>query len=192
MNEARTTRPGGASTERPAWPDELCTCGRRAAVVFMTEEHGEVGYCGAQGAREAGAEDLPRTVGDAMSRLRRTSGVTCVAIDSAGRISAAVDGVTVGPLRLGVWRLVLGGLAADELPVDLELVRRAIAGAIDQPGERVDVDNGHVLEDVGGRLVMNRGDVDEVSADVDRWKAAASAGELEVNTWGDLLMAVSS
>jgi hypothetical protein len=32
--------------ERPARAGELCTCGRPAIVVFVTEEWGEVGWCG--------------------------------------------------------------------------------------------------------------------------------------------------
>lgn len=39
-----------ASHERPAESGELCTCGRQAAVVYPTEEYGEVGYCGIEGA----------------------------------------------------------------------------------------------------------------------------------------------
>jgi hypothetical protein len=34
------------SAERPARAGELCTCGRPAVVVFVTEEWGEVGWCG--------------------------------------------------------------------------------------------------------------------------------------------------
>jgi hypothetical protein len=36
-------------TERPAEPGELCTCGRPARVVYLTERFGEVGHCGASG-----------------------------------------------------------------------------------------------------------------------------------------------
>jgi hypothetical protein len=32
--------------KRRAEPDELCTCGRPASVVFPTDEFGEVGWCG--------------------------------------------------------------------------------------------------------------------------------------------------
>jgi hypothetical protein len=35
-----------STTERPAEPREVCTCGRPAAVVFISDEWGEVGYCG--------------------------------------------------------------------------------------------------------------------------------------------------
>jgi hypothetical protein len=34
------------TTQRPAESGELCTCGRKATVVFQTEAHGEVGWCG--------------------------------------------------------------------------------------------------------------------------------------------------
>jgi hypothetical protein len=33
------------STERPAEPGELCTCGRQARTVFITRRWGEVGSC---------------------------------------------------------------------------------------------------------------------------------------------------
>jgi hypothetical protein len=36
-------------TERPSRPGELCTCGRPATVVFLTEMFGEVGHCGLPG-----------------------------------------------------------------------------------------------------------------------------------------------
>lgn len=36
--------------ERPAQTGDLCTCGRQAAVVFTTEQFGDVGYCGLEGA----------------------------------------------------------------------------------------------------------------------------------------------
>lgn len=39
------------TTERPAQPGELCTCGRQAITVFLTASHGEVGYCGIRNAR---------------------------------------------------------------------------------------------------------------------------------------------
>ena len=32
--------------ERPAVAGELCTCGRQAAVLFVTGRWGEVGWCG--------------------------------------------------------------------------------------------------------------------------------------------------
>jgi hypothetical protein len=32
--------------ERPAEPGELCTCGRQAVVVYLTERFGPIGYCG--------------------------------------------------------------------------------------------------------------------------------------------------
>ena len=32
--------------ERPAEPGELCTCGRQAIVVFLTERFGPVRWCG--------------------------------------------------------------------------------------------------------------------------------------------------
>lgn len=32
--------------ERPARPGERCTCGRPAVVVYLTEDFGEVPYCG--------------------------------------------------------------------------------------------------------------------------------------------------
>lgn len=31
---------------RPARLGERCTCGRQAVEVFVTADHGEVGYCG--------------------------------------------------------------------------------------------------------------------------------------------------
>ena len=36
--------------QRPAEPGELCTCGRQAVTVIGTEEFGDVGYCGIEGA----------------------------------------------------------------------------------------------------------------------------------------------
>jgi len=33
------------TTERPAQPGELCTCGRQARTVFLTRRWGEVGSC---------------------------------------------------------------------------------------------------------------------------------------------------
>jgi hypothetical protein len=39
------------STQRPAEPGELCTCGRPAVVVFSNEEFGDVGYCGIEGSQ---------------------------------------------------------------------------------------------------------------------------------------------
>jgi hypothetical protein len=37
---------GYESSERPAEPGELCTCGRQAVVVYVTEQFGDIGYCG--------------------------------------------------------------------------------------------------------------------------------------------------
>ena len=34
------------SHQRRAQPGELCTCGRQAITVFVTEKWGETGYCG--------------------------------------------------------------------------------------------------------------------------------------------------
>ncbi len=34
------------ATQREARPGELCTCGRPAVQVFITDHYGEVGYCG--------------------------------------------------------------------------------------------------------------------------------------------------
>jgi hypothetical protein len=34
------------TTERPAEPGELCTCGRQAVVVYLTRMFGRTGYCG--------------------------------------------------------------------------------------------------------------------------------------------------
>lgn len=31
---------------RTAEPGERCTCGRQAVEVFITTDHGDVGYCG--------------------------------------------------------------------------------------------------------------------------------------------------
>jgi hypothetical protein len=39
--------------QRPAESGELCTCGRKATVVFQTEAHGEVGWCGLADRRAA-------------------------------------------------------------------------------------------------------------------------------------------
>ena len=36
--------------QRAAERGELCTCGRQAVIVFVSEQHGEVGYCGIEGA----------------------------------------------------------------------------------------------------------------------------------------------
>lgn len=45
-----TTRPRrvrpSASTERAPRPGELCTCGRLAVTMHVTEKFGDVGYCG--------------------------------------------------------------------------------------------------------------------------------------------------
>lgn len=38
------------STQRPAAGGELCTCGRQAVIVYQTEEYGDVGHCGIEGA----------------------------------------------------------------------------------------------------------------------------------------------
>ncbi len=35
---------------RPAQPGELCTCGRQAVTVIPTDQYGDVGYCGIEGA----------------------------------------------------------------------------------------------------------------------------------------------
>lgn len=35
-----------SALERPARPGELCTCGRPARVVYLTEKWGPVGWCG--------------------------------------------------------------------------------------------------------------------------------------------------
>jgi hypothetical protein len=35
-----------AATQRPAQPGELCTCGRPALIVFLTERWGPTGWCG--------------------------------------------------------------------------------------------------------------------------------------------------
>jgi len=32
--------------QRPAEPGEVCSCGRPAIVVYLTEAHGPVPYCG--------------------------------------------------------------------------------------------------------------------------------------------------
>lgn len=39
-----------SSEERPAVEGELCTCGRQAVTVIATEEFGDVGHCGIDGA----------------------------------------------------------------------------------------------------------------------------------------------
>jgi hypothetical protein len=33
-------------SQRPAAPDEVCTCGRPARVVFLGGKFGDTGYCG--------------------------------------------------------------------------------------------------------------------------------------------------
>lgn len=38
------------STERPAEPGDLCTCGRQAIVVYSNEQFGDAGHCGIEGA----------------------------------------------------------------------------------------------------------------------------------------------
>jgi len=38
------------SNSRPAEPGELCTCGRQAAVVYLTDTYGAVGSCETDGA----------------------------------------------------------------------------------------------------------------------------------------------
>jgi hypothetical protein len=35
-----------SSGQRAPRPGERCTCGRPAAVVYITEKFGDVGYCG--------------------------------------------------------------------------------------------------------------------------------------------------
>lgn len=35
---------------RPAEPGELCTCGRQARTVIPTDDHGDIGHCGINGA----------------------------------------------------------------------------------------------------------------------------------------------
>lgn len=40
---------GDRSTERPALPGELCTCGRQARTVFHTSRWGDVGSCDIEG-----------------------------------------------------------------------------------------------------------------------------------------------
>jgi hypothetical protein len=35
---------------RPAQAGELCTCGRQAVTVIPTEQYGDVGHCGIEGA----------------------------------------------------------------------------------------------------------------------------------------------
>jgi hypothetical protein len=37
--------------DRRAEPGELCTCGRPAVVVYLSERWGAVGYCGLSGVR---------------------------------------------------------------------------------------------------------------------------------------------
>jgi hypothetical protein len=37
------------SEQRPAEFGDLCTCGRQAVVVYISEEYGEVGHCGVEG-----------------------------------------------------------------------------------------------------------------------------------------------
>jgi hypothetical protein len=45
--------------QRPAEEGENCTCGRPAVLVYITAEHGEVGYCGIpDGGANAEREDL--------------------------------------------------------------------------------------------------------------------------------------
>jgi hypothetical protein len=41
--------PESQTTERPAVAGELCTCGRQAVTVFVSEKWGEVGHCGVEG-----------------------------------------------------------------------------------------------------------------------------------------------
>lgn len=44
--------PRTLATTRRAEPGELCTCGRPAVDVFITEDLDEVGYCGQEGSRQ--------------------------------------------------------------------------------------------------------------------------------------------
>jgi hypothetical protein len=39
-------RSAAIAGERPAEPGQLCSCGRQAVVVFLTERFGPVGWCG--------------------------------------------------------------------------------------------------------------------------------------------------
>jgi hypothetical protein len=41
-------------TQRPARPGELCTCGRPALVVFLTQRWGPTGWCGISDGGETG------------------------------------------------------------------------------------------------------------------------------------------
>ena len=45
--------------ERPAEPGELCTCGRQAVTVFLTEKWGEVGWCGLSDGGRGGPKPCP-------------------------------------------------------------------------------------------------------------------------------------
>jgi hypothetical protein len=46
MGEATPQELGRSSTERPAAPGELCTCGRQAIVIYLGSVFGPTGYCG--------------------------------------------------------------------------------------------------------------------------------------------------
>jgi len=46
-----------AAGERPAKPGEVCDCGRPAVVVYLTEAHGPVPYCGIPGRRQVSPDD---------------------------------------------------------------------------------------------------------------------------------------
>ena len=47
------------TTQRPAEPGELCTCGRQARVVYITEKWGEVGHCGLSDGGRGGPKPCP-------------------------------------------------------------------------------------------------------------------------------------
>ncbi len=50
MQPQHGRRTPGVETRAPL-PGELCTCGRPAVTVYVTERFGAVGYCGIPGAR---------------------------------------------------------------------------------------------------------------------------------------------
>lgn len=63
--------------DREAKPDELCSCGDQAKVIFETAKFGDVGYCGVpHGGRMAGSDDAV-TDKDAGDVVVLRSEVTC-------------------------------------------------------------------------------------------------------------------
>lgn len=63
-----------------AGPDDRCSCGRPAVIVYLTEAFGRVGFCGISNALPLSgdwAEALIETGDDGQGRRRRRGGRRC-------------------------------------------------------------------------------------------------------------------